>query len=130
MSLLDLKDNGLTACTKLSKGNPGAVTTIVLLLKHAGDIDKDSALSGMGSLLQLDQLGIYGSRIWMLYSDVCKRSLPKMVALLRAVQLGILDSATLQHGIDNYGKGLDVDGVLVMVKSRLKGFDDTVVACS
>jgi hypothetical protein len=130
MSLLDLKDNGYTACVKLSQGNPGAVTTIVLLLKHAGDIDKDSALGGIGSLFELDQLGIYGSRIWMLYSDVCKRSLPKMVALLRAVQLGILDSTTLQHGIDNYGKGLDVDGVLKMVKSKLKGFDDTVAVSS
>jgi hypothetical protein len=130
MSLLDLKDNGYTACVKLSQGNPGAATAIVLLLKHAGDIDKDSALGGIGSLLQLDQLGIYGSRIWMLYSDVCNRSLPKMVALLRAVQLGILDTATLQHGIDNYGRGLDVDGVLEMVKKELRGFDDTVAASS
>jgi hypothetical protein len=130
MSLLDLKDNGYTACVKLSQGNPGAVTVIVLLLEHAGYIDKDSALGGIGSLLQLDQLGIYGSRIWMLYSDVCNRSLPKMVALLRAVQLGILDSAALQRGIDSYGKGLDADRLLEMVKKELKGFDDTVVADS
>lgn len=39
MSLLDLTDNGYTACVRLSQGNPGAVTAVVLLLKHAGAAD-------------------------------------------------------------------------------------------
>jgi hypothetical protein len=130
MSLLGLQDNGHTACVKLAQGNPGAVTALVLLLKHGAAIDKDSSLGGIGSLLQLDHLGIYGPRIWMLYSDVCNRNLAKMIAALRAVQLGILDSAALQRGIDSYGKGLDADRLLEMVKKELKGFDDTVVADS
>jgi len=42
--------------------------------KHCESIDPDSNFGGLGPLLLLDTLSIYGPRIWQLYKDVCARS--------------------------------------------------------
>lgn len=48
---------------ELSEGNPGAVRVLAELL------GKDA--SGFMSVLGCDSKRLYGSRIWMLYKDVC-----------------------------------------------------------
>ena len=104
------------------EGNPGALRVCLELLQDGGAIDPDSALGGFGKLLDLDTLGIYGPRIWMLYKDVCGEDLVKTVAALRAHQLGKLTRDTLDHAIDNYGQGLDCDSILASVQERLPRF--------
>jgi len=88
-------------------------------------IDPDSALEGFGVLLDLDEHGIYGSRIWMLYKDVCFESVPSMVAVLRAYQLGQLAGCTdeaIDDAID--GKGdLDMDAIMGAVQKELPKFN-------
>lgn len=115
----------------MGDGNPGALTACVELLKHGAHIDPDSALGGFNPLLHLDFLGIYEERIYMLWNDVCDRDIGKMIAVLRANQLGGLAGVikeTIDHAIDNRGEGIDLDAVLVAVKERLPNFNQDVVA--
>lgn len=72
MSRIKLNDTGMSAAIKMNDGNPGALTVIVQFMKMGAEIDPDSALGGITPILDLDTLGIYGPRIWMLYKDVCK----------------------------------------------------------
>ncbi|MCC6404818.1 MAG: hypothetical protein IT405_00290 [Candidatus Yanofskybacteria bacterium] len=61
----------------------------------------------------------------MLYSDACDSDLVKMVAVLRANQLGQLAGTradALHHAIEHRGEGLDLDAVLQAVKERLPRF--------
>lgn len=120
---IELTDSTITATTKLSEGNPGAVTVCIKLLKEGGEIDPDNLLGGLGCLLSLDSHAIYGASIWMLYKDVCGEDTVKVVALLRAVQLGILEEDKLIYAIGNYGEGIDVDNLYTLVKERLPTFD-------
>lgn len=111
----------LDAVVALAEGNPGAVTVMGDMLRDGGRIDPDS-FGGYANILDLDSYGIYGSRIWMLFKDVCRQSLPRTIAILRAVQLGYLDEKTLNHAIDNRGEGLDVEAMVAKVKERLPNF--------
>lgn len=110
----------------MSEGNPGGMTVCADALKHGKFIDPDSAFEGFGVLLDLDTHGIYGSRIYMLWNDVCKRNLAHMMAVLRADQMGQLAGCSdrvIQHAIDNYGEGLDLPAVLAAVKAELPNFN-------
>lgn len=119
---IELTDTAPDVLQKMSEGNPGALTVCIQLMKQGGDIDPDDVLGGLGKVLTLDTLGVYGPRIWMLYKDVCGQSLPRMVALLRGWQLSVVSKAQLRRAIDNRGEGLDVDDVLVQVQKRLPDF--------
>lgn len=120
-----INDFGMTTMdvvATLSDGNPGAVDVLCRLLNEGPTIDPDCALGGLANLLDLDSHGIYGSRIWMFYKNVCKQDLIRMVGLLRAVQLGLLEGHKLHSAIDNYGVGLDIPALIAQVKERLPRF--------
>lgn len=96
----------------MCSGNPGALTVCMKLLANSERIDPDSFNDGFAAILQLDALGIYEHRIWGLYKDVCGGHLGKMIAVLRANQLGELagvDAQALNHAIDDQ-VGQVVDG--------------------
>jgi hypothetical protein len=117
--------------TAMSDGNPGAITVLMFLLRDGGKIDTDDAFGGLGSILTMDSLGIYGPSIWMLFKDVCGQSLMKMIAMLRAYQMGQLAGVTkeaLMYGIDNRGNGLDVNAAVEAIKEALPGFNTELVA--
>jgi hypothetical protein len=43
----------------------------------------------------LDSLGIYGPNVWVIFKDVCEQNHARMLAVLRATQLGMLSSEAL-----------------------------------
>jgi len=94
------------------------------IMGKGAKIDPDAA-SPLLTLLSFDTLGIYGSRIWMLYKDVCKQDLTATLGMLRGWQLGFITKQQLIHAIDNYGDGLDVEAVLAQVRERLPDFGRT-----
>lgn len=121
---IELTDTILTSITKLAEGNPGALTACVDIMKLAAQIDPDNAFGSLGVLLDLDQHGIYGSRIWELYDRVCDRDMVKLVTLFRAYQLGQLagiEASAINRAIDE-GAVLDHDAALAAVRERLPNF--------
>lgn len=123
---INLQDTTISAILKICEENPGAMSVCSNIIIEGEEIDPDNVLGGFGLILLMDTYGIYGSRIWMLYKDVCKESIVKTVAVLRACQLGILREACLHTAIDNYGKGIDVNDLYKQVKARLPSFADIV----
>jgi hypothetical protein len=85
---LKLNDSLESILIKMSVGNPGAAQTIIELFTSHEQIDGDSVLGSMGSIFILDRLGIYGSEIYILYSDKSNRDIRQLILLLRATQLG------------------------------------------
>ena len=122
MARIQLTDNIQSMCVKMVDGNPGALSVCMQMLKEGDKIDPQAVFGGVGQILALDTERIYGSRIWMLYKDVCNENLTKTIALLRGIQLGLIKSTEVQHAIDNYGKGIDVDDVLTKVQEELPNF--------
>lgn len=117
-------DTAMDVLIKLAEGNPGALSVCMQLLTEGKKIDPQAFMGGLGWLLTLDDLGIYGPRIWMLFKDVSKQDLELMLAVLRANQLGMISKHELNHAIDNRGDGIDLDQILINVKERLEHFGD------
>ena len=117
----DLNMTTFDTVLALSGGNPGAITVCMNILKNGKEIDPDNALEGLGPLLMLDTLNIWDSRIWMLYKDVCGKDLTRMLAVLRAYQLGKLNGENIVNAIDR-GSFIDLDNVLTEVQSELPKF--------
>lgn len=116
-----LNDSVLDCVVKLSEGNPGAMRVLMEICENAPSIDPDDAFGSLGAMINFDNCDIYGSRIWMLYKDVCGQDLTKTLALGRAVQLGYLPLQDLDKWIDE-GKQDGVDGMLAKVKEFLPDF--------
>ncbi len=114
----------------MSGSNPGAISVCLGLLENGEKINPDEPFSGISNIFDLDALGIYESRIWMLYKDVCGEHLGNMIAVLHAHQLGQLAGVTtnaLNHAIDNRGEGIDIDKVIAAVTKRLPNFKPNTV---
>jgi hypothetical protein len=110
----------------LAEGNPGALNVCMMLLNEGETIDPDAIMGGLSNLLDLDSLGIYGSRIWMFFKDFCKQSIPDVIAVMRANQLGQLAGVTrekIDHAIDHYGDGINLEEVMKAVQERLPKFN-------
>jgi len=122
VSRIELVDTVKAAVMKVAEGNPGAIRVLLEAIKRGKTIDPDDAFGGFGVVMMLDGLGIYGSRIWMLYKDVCKQDMVSMFGILRAYQLGYLSEESLNQAIDNYGDGVDVEVLVAKVKEYLPRF--------
>ena len=103
----------------MSEGNPGAMAVLMQMLT-TNTIDPDNALGGLGAILMLDSLGIYGTDIYVLHNDICGRELVKTLAVLRAVQFGLFSGDVLKdasHRQDYSGRELvPVDELYTKVK--------------
>lgn len=123
---IDLRDTTLDAVMKVGEGNPGAISVCMGLTQVGGRIDPDAALGGVSNILLLDSLGIYGPNIWILYKDRCGQNLAKMIAVLRAWQLGFVSGDAVRWAsedrLDNKAE-FDIDALYAKVKAELPNFD-------
>jgi len=115
----DLSMTTMDVVMKLSEGNPGAISVLGKGMTHGAKIDSMSAIGDLTLAISLDSSGIYADRIWMLYKDVCKSSLFKMMGVLRAHQLGFLRQHDLDEAIDNHGVGIDIDELITKVRTQV-----------
>lgn len=122
MSRIELHDTVFATIDKMGGGNPGALSVVMDMMTQGPQIDPDNFMGGLGPILFMDTLGIYESRIWVLYKDVCKENVSTTICILRAVQMGFLSEAELSFAIDNYGEGIDVDAECAKVTKKLPNF--------
>lgn len=117
---IDLTDSAMSAVMKLAEGNPGAITAIMKMMERAQSIDPDSAFGSFGPLFSLDRMGIYGSRIWILWKDVCGHDALRVETLFRAAQLGIIRDEAIS-GATKPGD-FDFNDLLSQVQAELPAF--------
>lgn len=127
MSRIQLNDTTTDVLVKMSDGNPGALACLMEIMSKATRIDPQGAMGGLGPILSLDTHGIYGTDIYVLWSDVCDKSTPKMLAVLRACQLGLFNPSIVADASsrqDYSGVGMvPVEELYTKVKERLPRFD-------
>ena len=66
--------------TMMSEANPGALNCLVSMLR--------TGPQGFMDILLMDSLGIYGSKIHMLWADCCGQDMTKMQETLMAFRQG------------------------------------------
>ena len=127
MARIQLTDTMVDIMAKMSEGNPGALTALMECVTDDDKTDPDSLMRGLGPALSLDTMGIYGTDIYVLWSDICEKNTPKFMAVIRAHQLGFIGQVVLKDACsrqDYSGKDIiDVDNLYVRVCERLPNFD-------
>lgn len=127
MSKITLADNAMSAVVKMSEGNPGAMTALMEVIKCGEQVDPDDFMGGLGKILALDTLEIYGTNIYVLWNDICDRNTSKMIAVLRAYQLGFISDRILKDACyrqDRSGRDIiPVEELYSKVIERLPAFD-------
>lgn len=113
----------------LTEGNPDSVRAVCSAISAAQIVDPQNILGQVGPLLVLDECHIYGEEIWVLYHDICHDRVGEFIAVLRAVQLGILGRGQLDSALNDLRRGephgLDVPEIITKVRARLNQFDET-----
>jgi len=120
MSRLKLDMHFNDALFAMSEGNPGAIRVLMEGLKAAPTVDPEG-MGIWGFLINLDEYGIYGPRIWRLYKDLCGEDIVKTIALVRSTQMGVLNNETLDKAIDGI-ETIDIPGTIARLKDVLPSF--------
>lgn len=97
MGRIQLTDPTMDIIVKMSDGNMGATMAIMDIIEQHEQIDPQAMLGGIGAILALDDMGIYGTDIYVLYSDKCQKDVRKFLVLMRANQLGFLSQCKLKE---------------------------------
>lgn len=71
---IKLGDSLLDVMMKMSEKNPGALRVLMEIIQSK---------YGLQRVLDLDDMGIYGSQIWVGYKDHCGSNLEKFLELIK-----------------------------------------------
>lgn len=75
MSRIQLEMSVEEAMLAMCDGNPGAATVIGQLFQKRG-------IDALILLCHLDDMEIYGSKIWIAYKDVCKQNIDNLIKMI------------------------------------------------
>ena len=89
------------AVAALWEGNPGAQTVLINLV-NTGNAEV---------LVVLDDLEIYGSKIWLLFKDIAGQDIINLFALLDAAHRGLggVTYDAIKQAVENANEGLPFD---------------------
>jgi len=133
MSRLQLTDTGTDILVKMADGNPGAISAMMAIMEHHDSIDPQAMMGAMGAIMILDTWGIYGTDIYVLYSDKCDKDVRKFLLLQRACQLGHLPHSKLQQMAKDQAREVNLTeeewaGIDEFVCEKLEEFQKPAVA--
>lgn len=127
MSKIALADNAMSAVIKMCEGNSGAMTALIEVIKCGEQVDPDDFMGGFGKILALDTLEIYGTDIYFLWNYICDRNTSRMIAVLRANQLGFISDQLLRDVCHQQDRSksdiIPVEELYSKVVERLPEFD-------
>ena len=118
---IKLTDTAISSIVKLSEGVPGAAVVCTECYKRTPSIDPNLALGGLAILLDFDDLGIYGTDIWVLFKYVCGQDYVNLNALFRGRQLGFIREQAILSAIQER-KPLDFPPLLAKIRKELPDF--------
>ncbi len=127
--------------SRLADGDAGVIRILESVTEAGPKVDPKTKVvrdGGSGTddprqlpLVALDESGIYGKDIEGLY-QLCNRHPGKMVAVLRATTLGLVDAPAIKAALQPVGilraGGLDVDGIVTAVESAVPEFSASRVS--
>ena len=102
ISLLDTMEETMM---KFSNGNPGAMQTLVELLKN----DPQKMFQ---NLLTLDRMKLYEDKLYMLWNDSCNRDIKKVQEIIKQYRMRKIKQSDIEERIMTVGYGKKFDDLL------------------
>lgn len=126
MSIFKPGMTALDGVIELAQGNPGAITAVAILMKESEKIDPQNFAKELAPLLELDELELRGSQIWLLFKDICGEDPVNVFVLFRARQLGLIPRDAINKAVERCDQRqphlLDVIGLRTKVQEQLVSF--------
>jgi hypothetical protein len=88
---ISLSDTGFDMAVKMSEGNPGALSVITKVLQNDPEM-------GIFDLLNLDDMNIRGSQIWVAYKDHCGEDLEQFLDKTRSRDAAMVETVNRECG--------------------------------
>ncbi len=101
MSKLELTDTVQDVFLKMAEGNPGALNCLFAMISKK---DWFGGLDPVMLIIQLDDMEIYGSNLYMLWNDCCNQDLVQMELVIRNYQCGRLTKEVIMDNLKG-GRG-------------------------
>lgn len=113
----------LTPVMQLSQGNPGAASALCDLIGNTEKFQHHFPISvALGTFIDLN---IYGTSIYILYSDLCGKDQNRVMAVLYAYHKGLIKGEDLKDACskqDYSGRNLiDIDTICNLVAEEVPG---------
>lgn len=94
---LSPNDSTMDLMLKMSEGNPGALMLCTELFKLG--------TPGVVALINLDDIGLYGDRLYMLWNDCCDRDADKVIKVIEAMNSGKFSAQDIRDRVSGgWGK--------------------------
>lgn len=83
----------------MGDSNFGAIRTCADIVNQGPEVHSSM---GVPTLLDLDRIGVYEDRLWVLYSDICERKVPLIGAVALGNRFGVPGAETdiIQDSVD------------------------------
>lgn len=106
MGKIQLTDDTMEILYKMSEGNPGAISILTKLLSK--ETTQELVDSIINVILPLDTLGVYGSKLYMLWVDACDNNTDKVKKVIELWRNGKLTKEEIHENLNqNYAKPFD-----------------------
>ena len=107
MSCIKITDTVEDVAIKMTRGNIGALNIFAALLTH----------NQLNTILELDEAGIYGERLYKLWNDCCNRDYKVLIRVMRLYRCGELSLENINAHIDlPYGAAFTEDEISLDAK--------------
>ena len=97
MSKIDLHDSMMDIVTKMSEGNPGAMAFVMEVITSV-------EMGLIKIILPCDTIGLYGSKLYMLWNDCCNRNINEVIRVIEAWRTGKISSREILNNVSQ-GRG-------------------------
>lgn len=94
---LELNNSGTEVIIKMAEGNPGGLSVLMQLMK------KDS-MACFGVMLDLDDMNIRGTQIWIGFKDHCKSDIDEFFKAVRARDEGMVNTINEEGKLGNHSE--------------------------
>lgn len=88
---IKVTDKITDALVKMAEGNPGAATVLRSIMEA-------QPVMGIGTVLDLDDMNIRGSQIWVAYKDHCRQDLQELIRLVNERDPGLVATVNQNTG--------------------------------
>ncbi len=93
---ISLQDDLRTIMVKLARGNPGALEALCSFYQIITNTFKDHQGEALFQIFMfLDTYHIYGTDIYVFWSDICEKDAFKMIVVVEACKVGLFDARIL-----------------------------------
>ncbi len=123
---MNLDDQISEGISKMVKGNTAALLAMMNILEDNGQTDPSSDQGSFSIIFTLDDLQIWDEAIGTLWTDICKTNTTRLIALVKAVSLNLLDGEILRNECYNFNPDqtiIDVEDVYNQVCNVCPDFD-------